>query len=189
MFTFREIVSQDADMILRWRMTNRVTKFMNTDVTYDLDAQNNWLLACNSKEHYYHWIILNDDVPVGLINLADYSPTDNTTSWGFYIGAEGLDACGAFIPPYFYNFLFNTLSVIRINVEVFYNNVNVIGLHLLHGYKFTPNKDRVITKNGRDILLVAMTLEKNNFNFKRYGKNNAIFPSSKWKLKPKFLTD
>ena len=189
MFTFREIVSQDAEMILRWRMVNVVTKFMNTDVVYDLDAQNNWLLSCYNNESYYHWIILNDDVPVGLINLTDYSPINNTASWGFYIGEENLNAFGAFIPPYFHNFLFNSLSVNRIDVEIFYNNVNVIGLHLLHGYKFTPDKDRVITKNGKDILLVAMTLEKNNWNFKRYGKNIAIFPSSKWKSKPKFLTD
>jgi RimJ/RimL family protein N-acetyltransferase len=187
MFTFREIVSQDADMILRWRMSNRVTKFMNTDVIYDLDAQNKWLSSCYSKEHYYHWIILNDDVPVGLINLADYSSTDKISSWGFYIGAEGLDAYGAFIPPYFYNFLFNTLRVNRINVEVFYSNINVIGLHLLHGYKFTPDNDRVIAKNGKDILLVAMRLEKSNWNSKRYGKNLALFPISKWNLKPIFL--
>ena len=189
MFTFREIVPEDAEMILRWRMASHVTKFMNTDVIYDLDAQNKWLSSCNSKEHYYHWIILNDDGPVGLINLADYSSAAQTTSWGFYIGAEGLDAYGAFVPPYFYNFLFDILCVNRITVEVFYNNVNVIGLHLLHGYKFTPNDDRVIVKNSKDILLVAMALEKSNWNFKRYRKNTAFFPIFKWTAKPKFLVN
>ena len=189
MLSFREISLQDAEMILLWRMSNRVTKFMTTDVVYNLDAQSKWLSSSLNKEHYYLWVINVDDLPVGLIYLEDYSSVDNTTSWGFYIGAEGLDACGAFIPPYFYNFLFYSLSVNRIDVEVFYNNINVIGLHLLHGYKFTPDKDRVITKNGKDILLVAMTLEKSNWNFKRYGKNIAIFPSSKWKSKPKFLID
>lgn len=187
MFTFREIDPQDADMILRWRMTHRVAKFMNSDVSYDLGAQTKWISSCYSNERYYHWIISNNNVPVGLINLADYSSTDKTTSYGFYIGAEGLDACGAFIPPYFYNFLFNTLAVSRINVEVFYNNVNVIGLHLLHGYRFIPANDRVIIRNGKDVLLVAMALEKNNWNFNRYGKCFASFPVSKWISKPKFL--
>ena len=52
MFTFKEIVSEDADMILRWRMTNRVTKFMNTDIIYDLDAQNKWLSSSNRLLKY-----------------------------------------------------------------------------------------------------------------------------------------
>ena len=86
MINFREVNVDDADMILRWRMSNRVTKFMNTDVVYDLETQNNWLLSSYKKSHYYHWVIENDGKPIGLINLADYSASNATTSWGFYIG-------------------------------------------------------------------------------------------------------
>lgn len=184
MISFREVNIDDADIILRWRTSNSVTKFMNTDIEYDLEAQKNWLLSSYKKQNYYHWIIENDDKPVGLINLADYSLTDATASWGFYIGEENLNGLGAFIPPYFYNFLFGKLSIERINVEVFYNNTNVIGLHLLHGYKFTPDMDRVIIKNKKDILLVSMTLDKTNWNFKRFSKSVAIFPILNWQAKP-----
>ncbi len=187
MLSFREIELEDAEMILKWRMSSRVTKFMNTDVTFDLNAQTKWLSSCYGKEHYYHWIILNDNDPVGLINLADYSVVNNTTSWGYYLGEEGLNAYGAFIPPYFYNFLFNKLNINHINVEFFYNNTNVIGLHLLHGYKFSPSNDRVIVKNGKDILLVSMMLDKDNWNSKRFAKNIANFPVDKWRSKPNFL--
>ena len=46
-------------------------------------------------------------------------------------------------------------------------------MHLLHGYKFAPDQDRVISKNKKDILLVGMTLDKAQWNFKRYSKNAA----------------
>lgn len=186
MITFREVNVDDAEMILRWRTSSRVTKFMNSDVEYDLEAQRNWLLASYKKPHYYHWIIENDGKPIGLINLADYSLSDATTSWGFYIGEENSDGLGAFIPPYFYNFLFGELSIETINVEVFYNNKNVIELHLLHGYKFAPERDRVILKNDKKILLVNMTLNKEHWNFKKFSRNLATFPIARWQAKPCF---
>lgn len=187
MISFREVGIDDASLILTWRMSNRVTKFMNTDVIYDLEAQKRWLLSCYDKSHYYHWIILHDDKPVGLINLADFSENESTTSWGFYIGVDDLLGYGAFIPPYFYNFLFYKLLVNKIQVEVFFNNVTVIGLHQLHGYIFTPSSDRVITKNGKEVLLVSMCLDKANWNTKRFRKFETVFSSVKWNASPKSL--
>lgn len=184
LISFREVNVDDAGMILSWRMSSRVTKFMNTDVIHDLETQRNWLLSSYKKSHYYHWIIESDGKPIGLINISDYSFSDATTSWGFYIGDENSVGLGAFIPPYFYNFLFGELSVKRINVEIFYNNVNVIGLHLLHGYKFVPDRDRVFSKNNKEILLIAMTLDKEHWNFKRFSKNSAKFPTDQWQSRP-----
>ena len=39
MINFREIRIEDAKTILDWRTSDRVTKFMNSDMSYDIDAQ------------------------------------------------------------------------------------------------------------------------------------------------------
>jgi hypothetical protein len=83
--------------------------------------------------------------------------------------------------------LFEKLRIEKIHIEVFYNNLNVIRLHLFYGYKFDPAGDRVIQKNGKDVLLVAMSLEKGNWNTKRYARNKSDFPVCAWQKRPEFL--
>ena len=185
MISFRELMSSDADLLLKWRTSDHVAKFMATEVVNDLGAQQAWLQICCNKPDYYHWIILHDEIPIGLINLTQYSEADAITSFGLYIGEASFMGYGAFIPPYFYNFLFEMLHIKEIHAEVFYNNVSVIGLHLLHGFKFSPKKDRVIKKNNAEILLISMILEEKNWNKKRLSKNQAVFPVLNWKARPK----
>jgi len=186
MLTFREVTSDDAELILNWRTKKRVTQFMITDIEYNLNDQRKWLESCFSKPSYYHWIILVSDAPIGLINLCDFDLTKATTTWGFYIGEDDYLGVGGFVPFHFYNFCFHQLNLKRIYVEVFYNNTSVIRFHQLNGYRFIPKKDRVIEKNGSQILLVAMVLQRDNYDFVRFRKFNSFFPTSKWMHSPLF---
>ena len=66
MVNFREIEIDDAKKILDWRRSERVSKFMKTDLPNDLDAQKNWIENSFNKPNYYHWIIQNDEKDSGL---------------------------------------------------------------------------------------------------------------------------
>lgn len=184
MITFREVNISDAEKILKWRTSRKVTTFMNTDIENDLNAQEQWIKESYNKSHYYHWIIQYKNHPIGLINISDYSIKTNSTSWGFYIGDDNFNGLGAFIPPHLYNFLFHNLNVNTINAEVFYNNTSVIGLHLLHNYSFNPERDHVIVKNKKQILLVGMTLHKKDWLSSKLSRNNYHFPTEHWMAKP-----
>ena len=183
----REVTKNDAELILKWRMSKKVTQFMNSDIVYDIDSQNEWISSCYNKKTYYHWIIMYDDSPVGLLNLADYEEREGTTSWGFYIGEDNLNGVGGFVPPFFYNWVFDRLGVNEVKVEVFFSNLNVIRLHQLHGYKFTPINDRLIHKNNEDILLVSMSLHECDWYRKKYEKFQMKFPVTHWSKLPKLL--
>jgi RimJ/RimL family protein N-acetyltransferase len=181
MLSFREIqIEDDAELILRWRTSNRVSRFMSTEVDHDIQAHTRWLKSVFAKKDYYHWIIEKDNRPVGLINLHDYSERDETTSWGLYIGEENLNGLGAVIPPYFYNFIFGRLGVRSVNAETFYNNTRVIGLHLFYGYNFRPDRDQVIWKSGKQILLVAQELTADCWKSRPYSKYETDFPIKRW---------
>ena len=186
--SLREVTLDDAELILKWRLSDKVNNFMNSDVLNDLDRQKQWISDSYDKGHYYHWIILQEKLPIGLINIQNYSKKNKTASWGFYIGEENLDGhYGGFIPPIFYNWVFKTLGVTKINIEVFFNNINVIKMHQQHGYKFTPKLDRVIHKKNKDVLLVGMSLNSNDWNYNRYKKFQKIFPVNNWLKKPKSI--
>jgi len=182
--SFREVKLDDAQMILRWRTCPRVTRFMNTDIEYDIEAQKRWLSNCYTKRHYYHWIIESDNNPIGLINILNYDLLEKNLGWGFYVGEENYKGIGGFVPPFLYNFCFKSLGVKQICAEVFFNNVSMVKLCLMHGYFFTPAGDRVITKNGKDILLISMKLEKDDFLKSKFYRFSADFPTERWTGRP-----
>lgn len=181
MISFREVKISDAEQILNWRTERRITQYMTTDVEFNINNQINWLKGCYNKKNYYHWIVQCNNVDIGIISLSDYDSENKTTSWGFYIGNDDYLGSGAFIPLYFYNFIFNELNIEKITAEVFYDNTKTIKLHLFHGYKFEPKNSRAINKNGRDIYLVGMSLRKNDFFLKKKDKYRCSFPMLEWR--------
>ncbi len=184
MISFREIEIDDAKTILDWRSSDRVSEFMNSDMNFNIENQIKWLKKSFNNSSYYHWIIQYGGKDVGLLNFVDWSREEKTTSWGFYIGEECALGVGGLVPPYFYNFAFDTLGVEKIFAEVFYNNTDVIDLHLKQGYTFDVKRDHVIKKNGNSILVVCLSLEKKVFKESRLSKLKKNLPIKKWKANP-----
>lgn len=187
MFTFREVLQSDAQMLLTWRTSPRVTTSMNTDVDNTLRQQENWILNCNKKPSYYHWVIQAGDQPIGLIYLQDFQPEEGSCSWGFYLGDDNYSGLGGLVPPFFYNTLFQYFGIKIVNAEVWVENESVIRLHQLHGYRFRPDRDRVIEKNGKERLLVSMELQRCSYDMVRFGRFQAHFPILNWAARPKII--
>ena len=61
---------------------------MNSDITYDINAQTNWLNNSFAKEDYYHWIIQFGGKDIGLINFTDWDRQVKSVSWGLYISDD-----------------------------------------------------------------------------------------------------
>lgn len=185
MFSFREVKLSDAQLLLDWRTSEHVTKNMITDIPYNLSKQQKWISDGYNNASYYHWIIMFADRPIGFLNFYKYDLKKKELYWGYYIGDHVTSASyGPFIPIYFYNFAFENLGVEKILNESFYSNTRVIGLHLLHGYHFMPQGDYVISKKGKEILLIKMSLLKKDWNFDKYQKYKADFPIDLWRSNP-----
>lgn len=188
-FSFRELKIEDAQQALDWRNKKRVTKFMNTDLSDDLESQKNWILNSFNERNSYNWIIQYHNKPIGLIRISDFNPIKKTAGWGFYIGSDEHVGLGGFVPPYFYNFCFNLIGIETIYAVVHYDCTPVIKLHLYHGYNFIPQKDIVIEKNGGKILIICMSLQYQTFANSKFSNFIAKFPTDRWKYSPlKILT-
>lgn len=180
MITFREVSISDAKLILDWRTKERVTQYMTSTIDNDIEAQEKWLRNSFSKPDYYFWIIQYGRQDVGLIYLEHFNPLEKVTSWGFYIGEDEVLGIGGMIPPYFYNFAFGTLCVDRVNADVIYNNVKTIQLHLRQGYSFDPTRDYTIEKDGKELLMVCLSLQKKVFLESKFSRLKTVFPIDKW---------
>lgn len=179
--SFREIESEDAEMILHWRTSQRVAKFMKTVVDHGVDEQKRWILNCRKRPDFYHWLIRDQGEDIGYVSLSEYDPINKSASWGFYVGDDERVRLGGWVPPPFYHFCFTHLGIERLDAEMLYFNTSVIDLHRLHEYSFSPQRDRILNKAGKDLLLVAMSLEKEIFMTGRFALFKADFPTDHWK--------
>lgn len=177
--TFREIKISDAKKILNWRRKDRITNFQFTDIENSIELQKKWILDSYKKKNYYHWLVIYKLKPIGFISINGIDLERLETTWSWYIGEEKYFALGGYIPPYFYNWVFNRFKINRIYANVFENNHNVIQIHKLHGYK-ALKKVYIQKKNNKDIKYIKMVLSKTKWKLKSYKKYVADFPVLKW---------
>ncbi len=162
MISFRKISEDDLPLILRWRTDPEVTRYMSTDIEYDLEKQTNWFnqVVC-ARPSIEHWVIVHNSKSVGLLHLENYNPELGETSWGWYIGDVESKTIGALIPAYFYNYMFFHRGIRKITGRFFSKNTKVLAIHRLYGVKEIGVLENHVCKYGEmfDIILIEMTRE------------------------------
>lgn len=174
---FRNLKITDSKLILTWRRKKRISKNQYTNISNSLVSQKKWLINSFNNKNFYHWLILFKNKPIGYICIKDLDLKKKETDWGYYIGSDEHLFLGAFIPPYFYNWVFKELKINIINSYVFLDNKKVIKLH--HYHKYLIEKKFNVIKNNKEIKCIKMTLKKKNWEFKKYLNFIAKFPLNK----------
>ncbi len=165
MISFRKISKDDLPQILSWRTDPKITRYMTTDIEFDLEKQTNWYnqVVC-TRSPAEHWIISHNERAVGVLYLEKYDPTLQQASWGYYIGEAKSQVIGGLIPAYFYNYIFfhRTPSLKKINGCLFSENAKVLAIHRFYGVKEVKILKNHLHKYGDmfDQILIEMTKER-----------------------------
>ena len=79
MISFRKISKNDLPLILRWRTDPEVTRYMSTDIEFDLEKQTNLTFTLNneSKWNYYPLIKFNNNITINDKAVFYYPPTEH----------------------------------------------------------------------------------------------------------------
>ena len=158
----RDIQEKDLKMIMEWRMSASVTKYMNTDPVLTLDGQRRWLSAINAGEISRHWLIEVDGESVGLICLLQTDWKRKTTSWGYYIGEKRNRSLKLAISleMSLYDYCFGVLDLQEVTSETFKENEGVWKLHLACGCQIIDEISNEVEKNGQSFDVVHMSMIK-----------------------------
>jgi len=179
MISFRRVINDDLEMIFRWRTKPEVTRYMASDINFELEKQSCWHEEVVKKTPPEHWVILQEDRPIGLLNLAEYDEVLKQTSWGFYIGELDAWRVGGVLPIYFYNYMFfqRDLLLKKIIGHVFNLNSKVLQMHKFHGcIEVGLLKDHVKKYDKTyDITLIEMSRERWLAQQDRFGLYRANF--------------
>ncbi|MBC7906134.1 MAG: GNAT family N-acetyltransferase [Rhodospirillaceae bacterium] len=84
--SYRPVTIDDAQMILDWRTSPDITRYMYTDVEYDLDKQRAWIERTQHRSDFHHRLICVEGIAVGYASIQTTDAVAGIGSIGVYIG-------------------------------------------------------------------------------------------------------
>jgi UDP-4-amino-4,6-dideoxy-N-acetyl-beta-L-altrosamine N-acetyltransferase len=159
MINFIRLKEEHLEIVLKWRTQAEVTRYMSTDIENNIVKQKEWFKQISIDKMSKYWIITNDKVLVGLIGLVDINLIHLNTIWSYYIGEKDYRReMGAIAPLYLYNYVFNNMKLNKIFANCFIENVNMIKILRLHGFRDVGVHKQHYYKNNRfhDVLMMEL---------------------------------
>ena len=161
--TLREIREEDLEDIMRWRMDEDITKYMNTNPKLTLDRQKAWFDSVQKNTDVKYWMIQVDGEPAGVINLTGLDNPQGDLGWAYYMGEKRLRSIGTALSleMSMYDYVFDDLKKRAVYGNVFSLNKGVIKLHKLCGCEIVEEKKRHVCKEGiwYDVTFMCMTAD------------------------------
>lgn len=153
------IEEKHLQQILDWRTREDITRFMYTDIEYNLKNQKKWLEKIKNDKNARYWLIEYRSELIGFISITDIQWSHKRATWNFYIGNMKYTMLAGFLGAYMYNYVFNELGLEKLNGEVIDINEGVRKLHIKQGAREVGILEHHIYKNGiwHDVYVFEMT--------------------------------
>jgi UDP-4-amino-4,6-dideoxy-N-acetyl-beta-L-altrosamine N-acetyltransferase len=156
---FINIREEHLEQILRWRTSEFVTKYMYTDVEYNMENQRKWFERIQEDEHSYYWLLAHQQHFIGFVSITNINVLHKYAYWNFYIGDPHYSMIAGLVGIYVYNHAFQRLGLHKLMGEVMEGNENVRKLHIKQGAREVGVLQEHVWKYGRfhNVYLYEMT--------------------------------
>ncbi len=162
--TLRDIREEDLENIMNWRMSEEITRYMNTNPELTLEGQRKWLASIQCNPDVRYWMIEVDGEPAGVINLTGLEKPDGNLGWAYYVGVKRLRSIqtALALEMSMYDYALVTLGKNAVYSDVFTLNTGVIQLHRICGCEVVEERERAVCKEGvyYDVTYMRMTAER-----------------------------
>lgn len=166
MITLRPIEERDLENIMRWRMDEDITRYMNTNPRLTLEGQKKWLASIRDNPDVEYWLIEVGGEAAGVINVIRLLDPEGNIGWAYYVGEKRLRSMktALALEMSLYDYAFDRLHKKALYGDVFTLNKGVIQLHLLCGSEIVEEKKAYVCKEGvyYDVTFMRMTAERWN---------------------------
>ena len=166
-FQLRNLEKEDLDIILKWRNSEYIKRFMFHDQTISKEEHYKWF---NSVQHDVNVLklFLYKNRPIGFVNITNIDKVNNICSWGFYIGERDAPSkSGTVMGILALDYIFYSLGSRKLCAEVMDYNIPSLNYHKKFGFQEEGILKKQIRKNNVlvDIHLFALFFEE--WSFKR----------------------
>ncbi|MGI6154039.1 MAG: UDP-4-amino-4,6-dideoxy-N-acetyl-beta-L-altrosamine N-acetyltransferase [Christensenellaceae bacterium] len=160
----KRLQKKDLDMVAEWRMSEDVTRYMNTDPVLTHEGQLRWFDALREDDTQIWWVIYMDEKPVGVLNIVNIDRANRKCEWGYYVAVKEARSMklAVLLEWNLYDYAFYTLGVNRLYNEVLSKNENVVRLHKMCGSDIEGELKESVYKRGEyyDVTMCAILKEK-----------------------------
>lgn len=177
MLHFKRMERADMALVLRWRTSEHVTKYMYTDVEDDMDKQLQWFDKISNDASQKYWIIYAKEIPIGLIALTSIDWVNKKATSGHYVGNLDYALIASRILPYLLNYVFFELGLNKLHIEVMSDNKNMLAMEYQYGFRNVGRFEQHIFKYGKfhDVEILEILAEHWTTNFSKYHRLQATF--------------
>lgn len=159
---YRQPTLADAQMLLDWRSHPDITRWMFTDIEYDLAAQRAWLESTEKKPGFVHRLICVDGRPVGYGSITTTDARAKVGTIGVYIAdRRSRSGIASFNFIHMLNHAFFTLGLNKIVNQILGGNERLARAQRYNGYRHVGVLRRHFLKYGElhDVHLFEQTRE------------------------------
>ncbi|MBN1661427.1 MAG: UDP-4-amino-4,6-dideoxy-N-acetyl-beta-L-altrosamine N-acetyltransferase [Anaerolineae bacterium] len=137
MIQLRDVQSKDKELLRQWRNKPEVSKYMYTDHHITAEEHDRWFEHALHDPSRRYWIIVCDQIDVGLVNIYEIDMKNQHCCWAFYVAdpsARG-KGVGSFVEYSALNYVFEELGLNKLNCEVLGFNEAVVSMHRSFGFQ------------------------------------------------------
>jgi UDP-4-amino-4,6-dideoxy-N-acetyl-beta-L-altrosamine N-acetyltransferase len=165
----RDVRPEDRDLLLKWRNLEQVAKYMYTDHQITPEEHADWFAAMASDPRRKYWMVLIDDTPVGVVNLAGIDPRHKRCYWGFYLGDVDVRGrgVGGYVECWIMRYVFETLGFNKLCGEVLAWNEKVIEMHQTFGFRVEGLLRQHVIKGSESVDVVSIGILRSEWEARR----------------------
>lgn len=163
---FQAIQECDLETIMHWRMQPDITKYMNTDPQLTIEDQYNWYKHILQQKDEYYWIIVVDNVKVGIASLVNPNLSNNQIHTGVYVAVKEKRSLRLILDIQWnlYSFAFDRLHYNKVCEEVFSINKPVLRILDMCGSKVEGELRDQVFKNNQYYNVTIRSILRSEWN-------------------------
>lgn len=153
------------ELIMNWRNSEEVAKYMYTEDKITLDKQKIWWDRTKNSTSSKYWMIEFEGKLLGVANLADIKQTHKSCLWAFYLGDNSVrgQGIGSKVEYNVLKHVFEEMNFNKLCCEVLVENDKVIKMHEGFGFKREAHFRDHIFKNEKFHDVVGLSMLKSEW--------------------------
>ncbi|MFW9081257.1 UDP-4-amino-4,6-dideoxy-N-acetyl-beta-L-altrosamine N-acetyltransferase [Pseudomonas sp. P2757] len=145
-----------------------VRKYMYTSHEISEQEHANWLSSLKGNSRQQVFVVLKDDLAVGVVALNAINAQQKSADWAFYLDVDlqgkGL---GSVVEFWMLDYAFNAAELEKLNCEVLASNSAVVKMHQKFGFEIEGVRRQNVVKDGVRIDVVLLGITKSEWLEKR----------------------
>jgi len=163
--SLRPVHENDSARIWEWRNLPHVSKFMYTTARIEWNSHQDWFKKMMLDPACLYWIIVVDEVDIGVACLTQINNVHGSASWAFYIADESFRGTGVgnVVELLVCINAFEMLGLRRVWCEVLAWNKPIIRMHEKFGFVREGVKRQHVVSVGKPCDVVYFGLLRNEW--------------------------